>query len=136
MSYGMAAALQAAVYQHLLADPGVSAQVGSNIFDAMPSGAVPTTYVSLGAETVRDRSDASGSGAEHRFTVSVVTDAAGFGAAKSVAAAVSDALRDAPLVLSRGRLVGLQFVRAAAKRADKGAGRRIDLTFLARVEDD
>ena len=36
MSYGMAAPLQAAVYQHLLADVGVAALVGSAIFDVVP----------------------------------------------------------------------------------------------------
>jgi hypothetical protein len=85
---------------------------------------------------VRDRSDISGAGAEHRFIVSVVTDEAGFAAAKSVAAAVSDALADANLPLSRGRLVGLWFDRVTARRSGKaGRVRRIDLRFRARVED-
>jgi hypothetical protein len=48
---------------------------------------------------------------------------------------VSDSLQSAPLSLSRGRVVGLWFLRAAARRADKGALRRVDLTFRARVED-
>ena len=136
MSYGMAAALQGAVYQHLLADTGVSALVGAAIFDALPSGELPQTYVTLGPEDVRDRSDRSGDGAVHRFTVSVVTESAGFGAAKAVAAAIDDALLDADLSLSRGRLVGLWFERAAARRTGKaGRVRRIDLRFRARVED-
>ena len=136
MSYGMAAALQGAVYQHLLADTGVSALVGAAIYDALPSGELPQTYVTLGPEDVRDRSDRSGDGAVHRFTVSVVTESAGFGAAKAVAAAIDDALLDADLSLSRGRLVGLWFERAAARRTGKaGRVRRIDLRFRARVED-
>lgn len=136
MSYGMAAALQSAVYQHLLADTGVSALVGTAIYDALPNGDLPQTYVSLGPENVRDRSDSSGDGALHRFTVSVVTESAGFGAVKSVAAAVGDALTGADLTLSRGRLVGLWFERAAARRSGKaGRVRRIDLRFRARVED-
>jgi len=136
MSYGMAAALQGAVYQHLLADTGVSALVGAAIYDALPSGELPQTYVTLGPEDVRDRSDRSGDGAVHRFTVSVVTESAGFGAAKAVAAAIDDALLDADLSLSRGRLVGLWFERAAARRSGKaGRVRRIDLRFRARVED-
>lgn len=53
--------------------------------------------------------------------------------AKTVAGEVSDALVDAPLSLARGSLVGLSFVRAAAKRLDSGDARRIDLTFKARV---
>jgi len=136
MSYGVAAALQAAVYAHLRDDPGLSALIGGDIFDAMPSGRVPDTFVTLGPEQAHDRSDKTGWGAEHRFTVSVVSDTAGFSAAKTVAAAISDALRDPHLSLARGRLVWLHFVRAAARREDKGAVRRIDLTFRARVEDD
>ena len=72
----------------------------------------------------------------HRFAVSVVTERAGFGGAKTVAAAVSDALVNADLSLGRGRLVGLWFERAVARRAGKaGRVRRIDLRFRARVED-
>jgi len=35
MSYGMGAALQAAVYQELLANAGVTALVGTAIYDAL-----------------------------------------------------------------------------------------------------
>lgn len=136
MSYGVAGALQEAIYQHLLADPGVTALVGGGVYDALPSGAVPETYVSLGPEEVRDRSDGDGAGAEHRFTVSVISEAPGFAPAKAVAGAVGDALLNAPLSLSRGRLVGLWFERASARRSGSaGQVRRIDLRFRARVED-
>lgn len=136
MSYAIAGALQAAVYQHLLADPRVNALVGNAVYDALPAGDLPTVYVALGPENVRDRSDRDGAGAEHRFTVSVVTNASGYGIAKDVAGAVSDALVDAELGLSRGRLVGLWFARAQARRDGKaGRVRRIDLRFRARVED-
>lgn len=136
MSYAMAGALQEAVFQHLLADPGVSGLVGAAVFDAVPAGPVPETYVSLGPEDVRDRSDADGAGALHRFTISVISEAAGFAAAKAVAAAVGDALLGGGLSLARGRLVGLWFERASARRSGRaGTIRRIDLRFRARVED-
>jgi hypothetical protein len=135
MSYGVAAALQQAVYQHLVQDATLMALVGGAIHDAVPPGTAPGTFVLLGPEEVRDLSDVSGGGAEHSFTVSVISDAAGFQAAKTAAAAVSDALVDAPLVLARGRLVGLGFLRAVARRADPGNRRRIDLIFRARIED-
>lgn len=93
------------------------------------------SFVLIGSEEVRDLSDASGSGAEHRFTVSVISEAAGFNAAKDMAVAISDALNTAALELSRGRLVGLWFQRATARRRDDGRVRRIDMTFRARVED-
>ena len=136
MSYAMAAALQGAVYRHLVDDPGLSALVGDAIYDAIPAGGMPETYVSLGPEEVRDLSDNDSVGAEHRFVVSVVTESAGFAGVKAIAAAVGDALADADLVLSRGRLVGLWFERASARRTGQaGRIRRIDLRFRARVED-
>lgn len=130
MSYGVAAALQAAIYARLVAElPGVA------VHDALPAGAGLGSFVILGPEEVLDASDATGGGAEHRFVVSVVSDAAGFLQAKEIAVAVSDALVDAPLSLARGRLVGLRFLKAQAKRVDQGQARRIDLRFAARVED-
>ena len=135
MSYGVGAALQAAVYQRLAGDGVLDALVSGAIHDSIPPGTVTGTYVSLGPEDVRDASDQVGRGAVHEFTVSVVTDQAGFQQAKAVAAAVSDALTGASLPLSRGRLVGLWFLSARARRVEKADVRRIDLTFRARVED-
>lgn len=109
MSYGAAAALQAAIYARLLGDAALGALVGAAVFDAAPGGAVPPIYVAIGPEVVRDRSDMTGQGAEHEFSVSVVTDTAGFQVAKQAAGAVSDALVDAPLTLARGHLVRLDF---------------------------
>jgi len=135
MSYAIAAALQEAVFQRLSADSALTGLVGGAVHDAVPTGSLPQTYVVLGPEDVRAGSDGTGQGAWHRFVVSVVTDEAGFRGAKDVAMAVSDALVDAPLTLSRGRLVALNFYRARARREDRGTLRRIDLTFRARVED-
>jgi hypothetical protein len=132
MSYGVAAALQAAVYQRLV---GTAGMAGVALHDAVPAGGGTGTYVLIGPEDVVDQSDKTGGGAEHRFTVSVISDAEGFQAAKVLGGVISDALVDAALVLARGRLVGLRFVKAVAKRRDAGAVRRIDLTFRARVED-
>lgn len=134
MSYAVAGALQTAVYQHLLADAAVAALVGTDIYDAIPTGTLPTTYVTLGPELARDKSDMTGAGAQHEFTVSVHTSAAGFGVAKDAAAAICDALVDADLVLSRGHLVALNFYKAQALRESTGE-RRIDLKFRARVDD-
>lgn len=135
MSYGASAALQSAVYQRLMGDATLDALIGSDIYDSVPPGNVTGTYISIGPEDARDASDQVGRGAFHEFVVSVVTDQAGFQTAKSVASAVSDALTGASLILSRGRLVGLWFLRARARRVDDADKRRIDLTFRARVED-
>ncbi|RME13815.1 MAG: DUF3168 domain-containing protein [Alphaproteobacteria bacterium] len=135
MSYGVSVALQQAVYAALTSDPVLTGLVGGAIYDAVPPGIVPGTYVSLGPEDVREAGDKSGPGALHEITVSVVTDAAGFSAAKEVAAAVSDALSEATLPLSRGTLVYLKFFRARARRVQDADIRRIDLRFRARVQD-
>jgi uncharacterized protein DUF3168 len=136
MSYAMAVALQTAVYQRLVADAAVSELAGSAVYDALPAGVLPQTYVTLGPEDVRDRSDRDGTGAVHRFTVSVHGDGAGFATVKGLAGAITDALSDADLILGRGRLVGLWFERATARRgSNAGNGRRIDLRFRALLED-
>lgn len=128
MSYGAAVALQAAVYQRLVAILGPVP-----VYDALPSGAGTGTFVLIGPEEALDASDKTGDGAEHRFVVSVISDATGFLAAKEIAVAVSDALVDAALVLTRGNLVSLRFIQAVAKRLDAGEARRIDLRFRARI---
>lgn len=136
MSYAISAALQAAVYQQLANDAVLTSLVGASIYDALPNGTLPDTYVLLGADVTRDASDGTGGGAWHRLTVSVISQEAGFHTSKSVAAAISDALVDAPLILSRGRLVALHFFRARAVREDTGDTRRIDIIFRARVDDE
>lgn len=135
MSYGTASALQMAIFQRLAADGAIDALVNGAIYDSAPPGATAGTYVSIGPEDVRDASDQTGRGAFHEFVVSIVSDDGGFQTAKAVAAAVSDALTGAALVLSRGRLVGLWFLRARARRVEEADVRRIDMTFRARVED-
>ena len=129
MSYGAAAALQTAVFQHLVAAPLLS---GVAVYDAVPPGPAGT-FVLVGPEEVRDASDKSGGGAEHQLAVSVISDGTGFLTAKGVAASISDILIGADLVLSRGHLVSLLFQKASARRIDEGEVRRIDLTFRARV---
>jgi uncharacterized protein DUF3168 len=133
MSYGMTAALQAAVYGVLNADAGLAAIVGPAVYDAMPPGPQPEIYVTLGPEKVRDKSDGSEGGALHEFSVSVVTKGAGFHLAKQAAAAVSDAVLAAPLSLSRGRVSRIHFYRANAVRTN--ANRRIDIWFRARLDE-
>jgi len=135
MSYALAAALQTAVYNQLATDSTLLSLVGTHVYDALPAGAVPDLYVSLGTEVSQDASDMTGQGAWHRFIISVVSTAPGFAPAKAAAAAVCDALIDANLTLTRGTLVSLTFDRATALRIDADNGRRIDLRFKARLCD-
>ena len=132
----MSQALQSAVFARLSADPDLTALVGTAIYDSLPAGVLPSLYVSLGPETVRDRSDQTGRGARHDIVISVLSDAGGFAAAKAAAAAVNEALLGAELVLTRGRVVTLGFERAKALRVEAGRMRRIDLTFRVRTDDD
>lgn len=136
MSYAISGALQAAVYTALTQDAALAAIVGGGIYDAVPAGTVPDIYVRLGSESVREASDASGAGAVHLLTVSVITTNPGFATAKAAATAISDALHDAPLMLARGRLVSMRFERGVARRIDAQSARQIDLRFRARVQDD
>lgn len=129
MSYGLAGAVQAGVHGALVAHPALS---GVAVMDAVPPGGAAGTFVLIGAEEVRDASDATGAGAEHRVEVSVRSDAAGFMAAKGIAAAVCDAMEG--LALTQGRVVGVWFLKAKAARSEDGAERRVDLTFRVRVE--
>lgn len=128
MSAAASLALQTAVHGRL------SSALTVPVLDALPSGTSPETYVLIGPEEIRDASDKSGAGADHRFLVSVVSRAAGFAAAKAVAAAVSQSLLSGGIVLGGARLVAVWFQAARAVRLENGALRRIDLTFRARVE--
>jgi hypothetical protein len=132
MSYGSAMALQEAVYAALRADSVVMDLSDGAVFDAVPPGAVPGLFVSLGPERVRSRADKTGRGALHEFSVLIASDGAGFGTAKALAVAVSDALDGAPLSLSRGSLVSVHFRRAQARRTSDT--REIELWFRARVD--
>lgn len=137
MSFAASVALQGAVYQHLRADGALHDLVGDAIFDAMPVDAPAGVFVSLGPEDVWDAGDMTAAGSQHDFVVSVLSGTdhgAGFAAVKTAAVAVAEALDQAQLALSRGRLTGLWFQRARARRIENGAARRVDLTFRARID--
>jgi hypothetical protein len=131
MSYQGAAALQTAVFGVLSTAPALG---GMSIVDAMPAGASLGSFVLIGPEQVIDQSDKTALGAEHRFEVSVISDATGFMAAKQAAAAISEALLGAPLMLSVGHVVSIGFLKATARRLDLGSTRRIDMVFRARLD--
>jgi len=135
MSYVLGAALQAAIFQVLSGDGELGTLVDA-IHDAPPPGTPQGTHVLLGEDEAIDRGDVSGPGAEHRLTVSVVTDAAGFQGAKAAAGRISDLLAGAGPALPGGRVVAIWFQDARARRLEGGRRRRIDLRFRARIEID
>ena len=133
MSYALGSALQTAVFGLLSGDAELGALIGG-IHDAPPPGTPQGTYAILGEDEALDRGDATGAGAEHRLTVSVVSDAAGFLLAKQAAARIADLLTWATPPLAGGRVVAIWFQDARARRLDGGKLRRIDLRFRARIE--
>jgi hypothetical protein len=134
MSYGSAVALQAAVYARLTSDPDLSALVGAAIYDSVPAGSLPETYVSLGVEEATERGDVNGAIAEHDIALSVVSSASGFANAKAAATAVAAALEATGIVLAAGRLMDLRFLSARARRVRDADVRRIELRFRARID--
>lgn len=136
MTYAVSYGLQAAVFGVLASDAAVGALVGSNVFDAPPSGSIPGGYIVIGDEVVKDRSSKSHRGALHELAIHVVSDAAGFSQSKQVAAAVCDALLNANLVPVRGRVLSFDFLSARAVRDDFPDQRHIILRFRSIVADD
>lgn len=139
MSYEFAAALQAAVFGRLAADPEVAALVGGRVHDAPPAGAADEAapdYLTLGEERVRANDTKTSRGAVHDFTVTVHSARDGFDTAKRIAGAVCASLVDAPLALAAGRLVALRFVQASAERGPAPERRRVALRFRAVVDQD
>ncbi|PLS22201.1 DUF3168 domain-containing protein [Neptunicoccus cionae] len=136
MTYAVSHALQQGVYLALKADATLTGLVGSDVFDAPPSGAIPDLYVLIGDEQARDRSSGSAGAAVHDLDIRVVSSAAGFAGAKQVAGAVCDAVIGAQIALTRGRLVSLSFRTARALRDGSPEQRQIRLKFRAFVEDD
>lgn len=135
MTYALGESLQIAIYSRLATDPALDALLDGAIYDAVPQAA-PDLFIALGPEVVSDRSDQTGAGARHDMLISVVTARDGYMAAKTAAARVSDSLLSANLIMVRGHVVSLRFLKARARR-DEGEGtRRIDLWFRARLDDD
>ncbi len=139
MSYALRAPrCRARSISALRADAALGELVGDAVYDAMPvSAPAPGSMSRWGPRMSRDAGDMTGAAARHDFVISVLSgteNGAGFGGGKAVAGAVAAALDDAPLALDRGRVAGLSFLRARARRTDQGSGRRVDMTFRARVD--
>lgn len=138
MTYALSQPLQAAIYQHLAADGGVSGLVGTHIYDAplpLETAQDVPDYIILGSETVRDKSSKTATGAVHDLNIDVVSQADGYQSSKAVAGAICDALLDAALPMARGKVIYLRFLKARADAGRPPARRKITLQFRAFVED-
>lgn len=94
-------AAQAAVFSKLSGDSGVTALVGSRIYDYAPENAV-FPYITLGPAETRDFGTKSTTGQTMTLTLSIWSRYRGFKEAKQILAAVRDALHDTTLTLSSG----------------------------------
>ena len=128
--------LQSAIYDALTNDATITSLVGTDIYDARPSGTLPDTFVLIGEESVFDRSDKTHSAAIYAVRISVVTTASGFGGAKSIAAAICNVVEESNLTLSSANLRRVEFRRAFARRNRSGTERKIELLFRAFIEQD
>lgn len=136
MSYTYSSGLQAAIYQRLTADAALAELIGGAIHDAPlePVGGLAPDHITLGDEQVRANDTKTSRGSIHDFSVTVHSGRDGFDTAKRIAGAVCDALIDARMDLSQGRLVGMRFLRAKAERGPAPEKRRISLMFRAVVD--
>ncbi len=139
MTYALSWPLQQGVFQLLSATPGVASLVGGRIYDApLPTEAEAdpeALWVTIGDESVADWSTASDRGAAHDLTIAVHAPRRGFAEAKQAAGAISDALLDGQIAMSRGRAVQVRFTGARTRREEGDALRRIEMRFRVIVED-
>ena len=87
MTYALSEPIQAAIFDRLVNDVAVSNLVGAHIFDApivLDGVDRPADYVTIGAETVRNRSSKTSHGALHDLSIVVHSNSDGFQSSKLV----------------------------------------------------
>ncbi|PIB24965.1 hypothetical protein BFP76_07370 [Amylibacter kogurei] len=134
MNYAASVALQTAIYDALMNDAALTAQLSGQIFDAPPTGDLPQIYALIGDERVLDRSSKTSSAAIHEFRVLVIATESGFTNAKHAASEIAKVLQTTPLNLSHGILVDLSLRSVRATRGNIANRRQIDLTFRAYID--
>ena len=125
--------LQKALVARLKADTGVTALVGTRVYD-LPPPEPSYPYISLGPDqTVPDRADCY-DGKEVTLQVDAWSRSIGFPEVKRIAEAICAALDDAPLSLTGQRLVDLYEADVRTMRDPDGATSHAALTFRALTE--
>ncbi|MFS8039223.1 DUF3168 domain-containing protein [Xanthobacter sp. AM11] len=115
-----ALALRAAIHAALAADAPLGALLGgARIFDVPPADAA-FPFVALGEAVVADWSTATEAGTEHALTLHAFSRSGGRAEAFALAAAVQEALHDAPLALAGHRLANLRATTAEVRREADG----------------
>lgn len=115
-----ALSLRKAIFDALRADgPLIALLGGARIHDVPPKDAT-FPFVALGEAVVSDWSTATEAGCEHALTLHAFSRSGGRGEAFALAAAVQEALHDAPLVLEAHRLANLRATTAEVVREKDG----------------
>lgn len=129
-----ALALRQAIHDRLVADGALGALLGGpRIHDAPPRDAA-FPFVTLGEAVVSDWSTGTEAGTEQALTLHGWSRAAGRREAFEIAAAVQQALHDAPLALAGHRLANLRATTAEVRREGDGRTFHAVIRFRAVTE--
>jgi hypothetical protein len=120
MMSASAVSLRTAIRGALAADAPLGSLLGgAKIYDEPPRS-VDLPYVTLGQDVISDASTATERSDEHALTLHVWSRQGGHKQAHLIAAAVLEALVDAPLILDGHRLANLRFIVADVRREADG----------------
>lgn len=122
-----ALALRAAIHAALVADVALTSLLGGPRIHDVPPADAAFPFVTLGEVVVADWSTATEGGSEHALTLHAFSRSGGRAEAFAIAAALQEALHDAPLALAGHRLANLRATTAEVRRESDG------LTFHALV---
>ncbi|MEP9379731.1 DUF3168 domain-containing protein [Aquabacter sp. CN5-332] len=129
-----ALALRQALHDRLVSDAPLAALLGgARIHDTPPSTA-EFPFVTLGEALVADWSTATEGGTEQSLTLHAWSRAGGRREAFAIAAAVQQALHDAPLALDGHRLANLRATTAEVRREGDGRTFHALMRFRAVTE--
>lgn len=125
------AALQRALYRHLIADKTLDALVQKQIYESPPAAVRADLYVTFGDVKTTYQGDISGMLATHILNVRVISTENSLYRAKSVADAIAAVLDKAALSLDQGHFVSISLHSIMAERAAGGKRRVVVLQFKA-----
>lgn len=129
-----ALALRQALFERLTADGPLRAVLGGpRVHDAPPADAA-FPFVTLGEALVADGSTATEAGSEQSLTLHAFSRAGGRREAFALAAAIQQALHDAPLALEGHRLANLRATTAEVRREADGRTYHALIRFRAVTE--
>ncbi|CAN5417162.1 DUF3168 domain-containing protein [soil metagenome] len=129
-------ALRAAIHDTLVVDSGLAAALGgARVYDVPPREAA-FPYVTLGEARIVDASVDDGATQEHLLTLHAWSRQGGHKEAHAIAAALLQALDDAPLTPAGHRLVNLRFTVADIRREADGRTYHALVRFRAVTEPD